>query len=254
MKDGLLSLETHDAPLIEVISRIGELADFKTVLADDFIEPSLLNVSFHNVTVQNAVQRLVSDENRIIIYRSKSDDEVEPRIISQVWLLGLSNASVHNDASDNETFGSAEESVVKSHKLAALTDMLQQSQETPVRARAAIALGALRDARAVIALESALLDPHLSVRFQAINALGRIGGERATTVLGNFLLHGTTDNAERVLAAQALWKQDTEAAKNYLQAGAYDTDAQVQTASSKPPSSSTNVRATNSQIGGTASQ
>jgi HEAT repeat protein len=134
------------------------------------------------------------------------------------------------------------------HVLARLTRVLQEDQDALVRSRAAIALGALRDEGAVLALESALLDEHSSVRSQAINALGQIGGERATMALGNILLNGSADKTERVMAAQALWKHDSEAARGYLRTGANDTDDQVRLASSKAPKPP-KVRVTTDQLG-----
>ncbi len=262
IKDGSLTLEAHEAPLYEVMRVIGELAGFKTILVEDFIEPPLVNVSFDNTTIQEAVERLVGDTNRIIFY-APAGNEAEHRVISQVWLLGSSDAADDDMASEGETIVLAEdlqheegkirsEAVLrlsskavlglskkddKAHVLARLTRMLQEDQAALVRARAAIALGALRDERAVFALESALLDKNSSVRSQAINALGLIGGERATTVLGNILLYGSADKTERVMAAQALWKHDSEAARRYLLTGTYDTDEQVRLASSKAPAS-----------------
>jgi len=252
MKDGLLTLETHDAPLQEVVRGIGELAGFETILVEDFVEPPLVSVSFESIPVREAVERLVSDKNRIVIY-SPTGDEDKRLVISQVWLLGSSSASGEGEVKDEKTIATAQEKAVKGHKLVRLTNMLQEDQEAFVRARAAIALGALRDERAVLALESTLLDTHSSVRSQAINALGRIGGEQATMVLGNILLHGSADKSERVMAAHALWKINSEAARGYLRAGAYDTDEQVRMASSKT-SSPPNIRATNSQLGDAETQ
>lgn len=278
MKDGLLTLETHDAPLHEVMRGIGELAGFKTILVEDFIEPPLINVSFNNILVREAVERLLSDKNRIIFY-TPAEDEAEQRVISQIWLLGSSDASGNGEAGDDETIvltqdlqhdegdigGEAvlrlsnqailglSKNDVKGPALGRFSKMLLEDQGTLVRIRAAIALGLLRDERAVPALESALLDKHSAVRLRAINALGQIGGERAIMVLGNILLHGSKDKTERVMAAQALWKHDSEAARGYLSAGAYDVDAQVRLASSKPLSPP-KLRATSDQLGDAEAQ
>ncbi|MGI9316135.1 MAG: HEAT repeat domain-containing protein, partial [bacterium] len=189
-------------------------------------------VSFHDVPVREVVQHLVNDNNSIIIYRSEGDSADESTI-SQVWLLGTSDVIGGGEISVDNSIATAVEKDVKGHKLERLTRMLQEDQELSVRTRAAMAVGALQDERAVPALESALLDTHYSVRLQAIKALGRIGGERATTILGNILLQGGADTMERVMAAQALWKQDSEAARSYLHTGAYDTDQQVRMASSR---------------------
>ena len=120
--------------------------------------------------------------------------------------------------------------------LARLTQILEGDHDALVRARAATALGALGNQEAFQALESALIDPHPTVRAQAINALGQIGGDQATIVLGDLLLYGSTKPLERVMAAQSLWKIDTEVARNYLRTGSFDANEQVRIASSKEPS------------------
>ena len=233
MIDGLLSLEAHDAPLYKVMHGIGEVADFKTILVEDFIEPPLVSISFKSITVREAVERLVSDNNRIIFY-APAGDETGQRIISQVWLLGSGGSPEDDVLSKDESFESAQKLIVKEHKFSRLTRMLEENQEVQIRTRAVIALGVLQDKRAVLALESALLDQQSSVRIRAINALGQIGGERATMVLGNILLNSSADTSERVIAAQALWKLDSKSAQGYLSAGANDTVEQIRSASSNP--------------------
>jgi hypothetical protein len=253
MKDGLLTLETRDAPLHEVMREIGELAGFKTILVGEFIKPSLVSVSFENIPVLEAIERLVSDKNRIILY-GLSGDDAQQRIISQVWLLQSGDASGDGVVSDVENIALGREEDVKGHKLARLTRMLQQDQDMSVRARAAIALGTFQDERAVLALESALLDKEPLVRSQAIKALGRIGTEQATIALGNILLRGSADKSERIMASRALWNHGSEIAQDYLRAGANDTDAQIRSASTSRPLSSHKVRNTNDQFGESGTQ
>ena len=278
MKAGLLTLETRGVPLDEVMRRIGELANFKVILLEDFIKPPLVSVSFDNTPVKEAVERLLGKTNRVIFYTAAGIG-VQDHVISQVWLLGSSRSAGNDEAGDGESIGLAEdlyheegkirsEAVLRlsnqaviglsnedaaGHVLDRLILVLQQDQDSLVRARAAIALGALRDEGAVPSLESALLDEHSSVRSQAINALGQIGGNQATMALGNILLNGSADKTERVMAAQALWKHDSEAARRYLRTGANDTDEQVRLASSKAPSPP-KVRVTTDQLGPTKTQ
>ena len=273
MKAGLLTLETRGVPLDEVMRRIGELANFKVILLEDFIKPPLVSVSFDNTPVKEAVERLLGKTNRVIFYTAAGIG-VQDHVISQVWLLGSSRSAGNDEAGDGESIGLAEdlhheegkirsEAVLRlsnqavlglsnedaaGHVLDRLILVLQQDQDSLVRARAAIALGALRDEGAVPSLESALLDEHSSVRSQAINALGQIGGERATMTLGNILLNDSADKTERIMAAQALWKHDSETARRYLRTGANDADEQVRLASSKAPSHP-KVRVTTDQLG-----
>lgn len=265
MKAGLLTLETRDVQLAEVIRRIGELAGFKTFLVTDFFKPKLVSVSFDNIPVKEAVEGLLGNTNRIIIY-SPAGIGAQDHVITQLWLLGSGSSAGNDEAVDGGSIGLAadlhhEEGKMRSEAVLRLSNedtaedvlerliqVLQEDQEPLARARAAIALGALRDERTVLALESALLDEHSSVRSQSINALGQIGGERATMTLGNILLDDSADKKERVMAAQALWKHDSETAWRYLRIGANDADDQVRSASSKAPSHP-KARVTRDQLG-----
>ena len=92
LNDGSLTLEARDAPLHEVMRGIGELAGFKTILVGEFTKPSLVSLSFENIPLLEAIERLVSDKNRIILY-GLSGDDAQQRIISQVWLLQSGDSS-----------------------------------------------------------------------------------------------------------------------------------------------------------------
>lgn len=239
LNNGLLSLEASNAPLHEVIMEIGEAAGFITVLSDDFDRSSRVSVSYRNMHAGEAVDRLTGDRNRIIFYAPAGEDD-EPRVISQIWLLasGATDGDIRGLESvpDPESaYASAQEQPVKDHKLITFTRMLQQDQAEQVRIRAARSLGELEDNRAILALESALLDPNASVRREAISALGRMQAERATMVLGNLLLNNGVNTQERVMAARALWQQDSDAARGYLQAGRFDTLAQIRMVSGHKP-------------------
>ena len=253
LNDGSLTLETRDAPLHEVMRGIGKLAGFKTILVGDFIDPPLVSVTYENMLVREAIERLVSNNNRIILYGLAGDDP-QQRIISQVWLLQSGIAVGDGVVSDDENFALGREEDIKGYKLARLTRMLQQDQDIQVRTRSAIALGTFQDERAVIALESALFDPDPSVRSQAIKSLGRIQSEQASIALGNILLRGSVGKSERILASRALWNHDSEIAQDYLRAGANDADAQIRSASTSNPMSSHKVRNTIDQFGESETQ
>lgn len=249
LNDGLLSAEIHDAPLPEVLEEIGKLAGFKVVQVADFNDFPWVNSKFENLTVQVAVERLVADTNRILFY-SQSEDAEPQRVLSQLWLLGPGEAGADVTQSIELIDELQHEEPVK--RSTAALRLVQQPDERPVlenlalmlqtdpdplvRSRVAIALGFLGDDRAVSNLQTALLDENFSVRAQSITALGQIGGDRATVALGGVLLDDAVDPVERVVAAQALWKQDSEIAQGYLEAGSSASNAQVRAASSKAPS------------------
>jgi hypothetical protein len=258
---GRLTVEARAAPLDEVIRRMGEQAGFDVVTIGDHAEYPSITISFSNLPVPEAVAAVVGDANHMIYYAAVRG-AAERGTLSQVWLLGPSGAPDVGGARGDEDIavtgnvdhaemkrlndavlrvanqGDAGTDVDRAQLLSGLERALGEAPEPLLRARAAVAMGTLRDPGAVPALEAALRDGHASVRAQAINALGQIGGEAATAVLGGVLLYGSADRAERVLAARALWKQNSEAARAYLASGAHDADEKVRRVSSKAPKSS----------------
>lgn len=269
LQSDLLTLKAKNVPLQDVIRKIGELAGFKTIQLAAFTEPWLVSESFQNQSVREVVERLVNNTNRVIFY-SPAKNEAQQSVISQVWLLGSSSLPggvlsddekpiafssdlQHDDGklrseaalrlSRQATIGLLKEED-KGQVIDQLSRMLLEDQDPLVRSRAAIALGVLRDERAVLDLKAALQDQHSSVRSQTIVALGQIGGEQAIEALGTILLNKNAKITERIIAAQSLWKQDSKMAQNYLKAAAEDADEQVRLASSRPPKSSVFNRST----------
>lgn len=248
LNDGLLSAEFDDAPLPQVLAEIGKVAGFKLVQVADFNDFPRISGSFEKQPVQEAVERLAANTNRIFFY-SQGEGAESQRVLSQLWLLGPGEAGDETTQHTEDIGGlQHEEPLIRSQavlRLVQQTDeeavveklsvLLQTDPDPLVRSRVAIAFGALKDERAVTELESALQDTHFSVRAQSITALGQIGGERATMALGNVLVDKGVDPVERVIAAQALWKQDSEIARGYLQVGSNDVNEQVRDASSKAP-------------------
>jgi hypothetical protein len=248
LKDGLLSAEIDDAPLPQVLVEIGKLAGFKVVQVADFDDFPRVSSNFEKLPLQVAVERLVDNTNSIFFY-SESEGTESQRVLSQLWLLGPGEAGADTTQLSEDVGGlQHDEPLIRSQAalrlvqqqggeatLEKLAVLLQTDQDPLVRSRVAIALGSLGDERAVSELEAAVLDSNFSVRAQSITALGQIGGDRATTVLGSILSDDTVNPVERVIAAQALWKQDSEIAQGYLQASSSDSNEQVRAASSNPP-------------------
>jgi hypothetical protein len=246
LKDGLLSAEFHDAPLPRILAEIGRVAGFKLVQVADFNDFRSISGSFENRPLQLAIERLVADTNRILFFSPGAGADSD-HILSQLWLLGPGEAGANltqqveivDRLQHDEPLirRQAVLSLVQQEGEEAVLDklsmLLQTDRDPLVRSRAAIALGSLQDERAIPELEAALRDTHFSVRAQSMKALGLIGGDRAAMKLGNILLDDKIDARERVLAAQALWKQDSEIARGYLQAGSNDANEQVRAAASK---------------------
>ncbi len=75
-------------------------------------------------------------------------------------------------------------------------------------------------------LAAALEDDATSVRINAVRALGRVGGDRATWILGDIMLDHPDRNM-RWMATRALAKQHSEAALRFLELAATDSDPVV---------------------------
>ncbi|MGI9318043.1 MAG: HEAT repeat domain-containing protein [bacterium] len=256
LDEGALSLDASSSPLLlEVMRQISELAGFQITLIAELDNEPVVRDSFDDVPIGEAINRLLSHLNHVTYY-SSSEGSAGMLNISHVWILGPRNPQspfISQSVEDpvlSKPLGDSE-SAVRSEDalrltgqstteneervLSRLIQMLQEDQDALVRARAAIALGALRDTRAIDALEAALLDQHSSVRIQAIGALGQIKSNQSTNVLGNTLLSDQVSTTERIVAAQALWKQNSKSAQDYLRIGASDKNQQVRAASAKPP-------------------
>jgi hypothetical protein len=240
----LLTVEIEDAPLPQVLKEIGKLAGFKVVQVADFDDFPRVTSKFEDLPLQIAVERLVANTSRIFFYAL--DGSAQPkRVISQLWLLGPGEANADTtQADDIASRLQYEEPLIrrqaiqqlvqrqgKAAVLDNLTVLLQTDPDPLVRSRVAMALGSLGDERAVTELETALQDSDFTVRAQSISALGLIGGDRAILVLGSILMNTSIDVAERVLAAQSLWKQNSEMAQGFLQASQNDPDERVRAAS-----------------------
>jgi len=261
LEDGLLSAEIRDAPLPKVLEEIGKLAGFKVVQVADFDDFPPVSIEFENLAVQVAVERLLANTNRILFY-SQGEGAEPQRILSQLWLLGpgedgavvsqgieLIDELQHEDAVERSAAALRLVQQPDARPVLENLGLLLQTDPDPlVRSRVAIALGALGDDRAVSNLETALLDDNFTVRAQSITALGQIGGERATTILGSILTNDQIGPVERVIAAQALWKQDSEIAMSYLDAGRTDANAQVRDAASNPPAVTTTSTPSGSEV------
>jgi len=275
VEERLVTLEARDVSLSKVLGSIGKQAGFKVMLIPGF-NPPKVNIAFDRLSVEKAVARVIGDSNSIIFYTDQTDAAGQ-RVISQIWLLGPSyvkngSASVTQrvisvddiDQGNSNSRSKAvlrlsnqpqqvESAVAREPVWARLAYILESDQDALVRARAAIAIGALGDELAVYALESALFDGHSSVRIQAINALGLIGGERATIALGNVLIEGGSATIERILAAQALWRQESILARSYLEIAATDPNEQIRKAASQPQPT-VNVRQGSEDTGTAATQ
>jgi HEAT repeat protein len=115
-------------------------------------------------------------------------------------------------------------------RIAAALVMRMRDRRTGVRAEAAHALGAIRDARTTDALDdSARHDAEQSVRSAAIEAMGRIGGSIAALAARD-LIERDDDDRVRAAAANALAWIAPDFAGDVLAAALRDTSGRVRLA------------------------
>ena len=94
-----LTVETRDAPLDQVVRRIGKRVGFKVVMVGDHTETPLVTISFSNLSVPKAVDAVIGGANHMIFYAAAGS--AEGSTISQVWLLGASG-TLNVDRPDGE--------------------------------------------------------------------------------------------------------------------------------------------------------
>ncbi len=244
VRNGLVSLNVRDAPVAEVIRKIGEEAGFETVVLGPLDHQ--ITRSLTEMPVYDAVRRLARETTFIMIHaRSKSDAEAAP--IKEVRLyrstLGQpppDHVTTVKDAVDPEVLAglSADDARARiravqklgrtgeESAVAVLEQVIRKDDDPLVRGQAAAALGKIGSERAVPALEAALGDPVQSVRIQAVRGLGRIGEESSARILGELLLHGA-DRRVRRTAAWSLGRGKDELARFYLEAAISDPDSAV---------------------------
>lgn len=256
-ESGLLTIEANDAPLYAILSEIGRQAGFEITTTEDVSIP--VSASMAGEEVINALERLLAGFDWVLVYESPTPGSAV-RPIKNLIVFESTGVAVDTTTSPDEmaatagTMQSAEtdelaraesrarardllrlvNSGASPEVLSTLGEALQSDDDAWVRGRAAAALGALQDERAVSDLAWALGDENASVRMQAIQALGQIGGDRAVWALGAALMNGATD-LERIQAAWALGKQDSDLARQLLDAAEGDPNDLVRRASRTPP-------------------
>ena len=244
VRNGLVSLNVRDAPVAEVIRKIGEEAGFETVVLGPLDHQ--ITRSLTEMPVYDAVRRLARETTFIMIHaRSKSHAEAAP--IKEVRLyrstLGQpppDHVTTVKDAVDPEVLAglSADDARARiravqelgrtgeESAVLVLEGVISKDDNPMVRGQAAAALAKIGGERALPALQAALGDRDQSVRIQAVRGLERIGDESSVRILGELLLNDA-DRRVRRNAAWSLGRLKGELAKSYLEAASRDPDSAV---------------------------
>lgn len=192
VKDGTVTLEARDAPLVEVLYRLSEELSFRVQVigrVDELITRSLSERSLDTV-----LRDLLDRWSYVVIYGGTSagsgsrpatqllvyghitdDDAADPESPAQLALRARQARELRARLEIVEALGREQ----ASQAIWDLAEYLTADPDTPIRHAAATALGAYGDRESVDALRLALNDSSHWVRKAALRALARIGDLRS---------------------------------------------------------------------------
>jgi HEAT repeat protein len=223
----VVTIDAHDADLADVLAQLGARAGFGVRTSGSL---GRVTATFTAVSVEQALRRLVQEHELMLLYSAASDASVRPTLIqADVFASTLSPAQVRaaSEMLGRQRAGLLAEinRLTRARQGAPrLAELLDTAPDAFVRARAALALGALKGPLSEPALARALGDSAPEVRVQAVRALRSVDGARAIPVLGRVLLTDP-DVTVRRAAAQMLGSLRDPAATSALSVAAQDADA-----------------------------
>lgn len=217
VRGGAVTLLAENAPLVEVLTRIGQEAGFRVVVTGDLERAT--TQSFQNVPVPAALKRLAGDLSYLMIFEDRAAGAGAP-VLREIKLYASGRGAVGRDAGGRRADAaprlempnldhlsaagrrSAVRDLARPGGEAALAEILRNNPDPDVRSQAATALGRLGQETAVPALAAAVSDSHPVVQLRAVRALDEIGGARAAQVL-KAVAHKSENQRVRAAAAQA---------------------------------------------------
>ena len=246
LEAGMLTVHAENVPLMDLLRAIAKAADVDPKLRGDLSTP--VNLSFGPVPLVQGVKRLVGDHTMILIHKVPQDPPSAPRLTAfRVYGPATSAAARAARTAETSLHESIEHDLAGSnprHRIRAIQSALRldrddalrilgkalsEDEDSTVRLQAANALGRIGGEPAVQRLETGLRDQESTVRVEVVRSLGLIGGERAIMALGQVLF--SSDDVEmRWTAVQALATQQGAPAVAILNAAARDDDRRVRDA------------------------
>lgn len=251
-RDGLLTLDVRDAPLDDVLRTIGKKAGFEVVIKVDLSTP--VSRSFAAMPLDQGIRRLIGETSFVMAYGG-SGDAVRLTLLSpgasdggtEIGRLEVTAVDEPSQADIEEWILSRLTQPDRGVRIVAVRRLMRLERELAVdiaarvldhdddpavRGEAAAVLGQIGGDRAAILLDLAVADAEASVRIHAVRALGALGGEAAVHGLGRALLEHP-DRDVRLIAAEGLAENSSEASQSYLEAAKSVRDAKVREAAEK---------------------
>lgn len=246
-RDGRLSLSANGVSLAVLMQLVGDKAGFEVIIKGE-LEAQRGSWAFTDLTLNEAVRRLLRDINSIIVYRPGSDDAEST--ISRIYLLGSGSGSdnpgpiridtvvpsLENQLRlDQVESGDAEERIAAINRSEGLADditlqnlafALQHDPDPEVRIRAISALEGIDAAATVTVLEAGMGDADAEVRIKVMQALAKFDDERIPLWLGQVLM-GDPVPEVRLEALRAIARKEGDVAKIFIEAATTDSSKLV---------------------------
>jgi hypothetical protein len=233
VRQGRLSVTLRDAPLADVLHRIGQQAGLTVHLDGQLRGP--ITGTFTDVALESGIRRLTRGHSSSFAYGPASHPGEAARL-TEIWIIESSPGVASTAPADLRARATQLARVARlgarrdDGAIAELSRLLAEDRDRVVRARAALALSRPGDARATPALMAALADQHPSVRIQAVRGLRRVAGEGTADAVGRVLLTDPDPSVRRT-AAWTLAGLRSDAAGSALRAAmSADGDASVRQA------------------------
>lgn len=254
-----LTLEAVQVPLDRILAGIGELYDTPIALEGNLATP--ITLSFRDLSLQEAMRRLVGEATFMILHEPSSF-EGAPARPSKIWVYGavpgtrtvandLSSMGAENSGAGVEADGSAvtdaegaipgeaTQEVIEAmaergepEDLDALGRVVAEHPDVQMRYLAVTLLGDIHSDRAVLAIERGLGDEDPLFRSYLVETLGTNQALDAVRSLGR-VLYGERNPEIRLIAVQNLALRDEEPVDVFLKVATVDSDKQVRLAAAK---------------------
>ena len=242
LENGLLSINVESVPLQDVLKQISQIGKFKLFIYGELEQKISINHSEQPLTM--ALHHLLKNESSLIkLSHNHEKNQLKEPHVQTVFVISTnrSNRSIHEmkkieiqgtgvDKSSKEivlsrtnqarldtihdvAFLDAEQAIPL------LSEFLSGEEEPLLRSEALTVLSGFEGDAAFDAIATALADPAIELRLQAIEALTYADNERTIQYLGQ-VIFGDPDAAVRQLAVQLLrsYQNESEAARSILAA------------------------------------
>ena len=260
LAEGGLSVRATKTPVERILSEIAGAYGASTVMEGTFAAP--ISVSFTDLTLAEAIRRLVGKAPFLILYAPDPDGVGRSRP-SAIRIYAAPDSSGYKDqvkAAPDKANGDRAESATGLGKprvaespdhpdltasevealaaravpqdLDALGRVVEDHPDLQVRYLALTLLGDIPDQRVVLAIERGLGEEDPLFRSYVVEVLSRVDVADAVRSLGQ-VLYGEPDPLVRLLAVNGLAGRDEEPARAFLQVAVEDPDRRVRAAAAR---------------------